>query len=259
MRATAAVAAVLAAVSSHGETPSCGVAPAGRSCCAIPAGVVTRWRLFYRAHDGQSVSVSAEHWDGRYGSIGDEGVGWFESQPVVSLELLSALGVSASDSIIDVGGGASRLVDHLLAAGHQDVTVLDVSQVAIDAARGRLGEAPAVRWLVEDVLAWAPPREWDVWHDRLLLHFLLSDEQRTAYRGVLQRGLSPGGAVVICTFAEDGPEQCSALPVRRHSFGDLSTFLGSDFEVVEARRTVHTTPGGGDQPHNWIAGRMKAA
>ena len=204
------------------------------------------------------MSVSAEHWDGRYESIGEDGVGWFENRPAVSLELLSALGVSASDSIIDVGGGASRLVDHLLAKGHQDVTVLDVSQVAIDAARRRLGDAPAVTWLVQDVLAWTPPRQWDVWHDRLLLHFLLNDEQRAAYRSVLRRALGPGGAVVVCTFAEDGPEQCSALPVRRHSLGDLASFLGTDLEVVEARRTVHTTPGGGEQPHNWIAGRTKA-
>ena len=202
--------------------------------------------------------MSAEHWDGRYESIGEERVGWFESRPAVSLELLSALGVSASDSIIDMGGGASRLVDHLLAGGHQDVTVLDVSQVAIDAARRRLGADAAVTWLVEDVLTWSPPREWDVWHDRMLLHFLLGDEERNAYRTALRRALAPRGGVVICTFAEDGPEQCSMLPVRRHSLGELSSFLGSDFEVVEARRTVHTTPGGGEQPHSWIAARMEA-
>lgn len=189
--------------------------------------------------------------------MGEEGVGWFESRPTMSLDLLSALGVSASDSIIDAGGGASRLVDELV-AGHQDVTVLDVSQVAIDAARRRVGEAAPVTWLVDDVLAWTPPRQWDVWHDRMLLHFLLSDRERATYRDVLRRALAPRGAVVVCTFAEDGPEQCSALPVRRHSLGDLSSFLGSDFEVVEARRTVRTTPTGVEQPHSWIAGRLSA-
>ena len=205
------------------------------------------------------MSVSAEHWDGRYESIGEEGVGWFESRPAVSLELLASLGVSASDSIIDIGGGASRLVDHLLARGHHDVTVLDVSPVAVDAARRRLGEAAAaVSWLEADVLAWTPPRQWDVWHDRMLLHFVLSDAERAEYSSVLLRALAPGGAVIVCTFAEDGPEQCSALPVRRHSLEDLSSFLGSAFEVVEARRTVHTTPGGVEQPHNWIAGRLRA-
>ncbi|MET0903469.1 MAG: class I SAM-dependent methyltransferase [Acidimicrobiales bacterium] len=200
----------------------------------------------------------AHHWDGRYETIGDEAVGWFESQPSMSLEMFSALGVSPSDSIVDVGGGASRLVDHLLAAGHQDVSVLDVSEVAIDVARRRLGEATAVTWIVGDVLAWTPPREWDVWHDRLLLHFLVSDEQRAAYRSVLRRALAPRGAVVICTFAEDGPEQCSALPVRRYSLEGLSSFLGADVDVVEARRMVHTTPGGVEQPFNWIAGRARA-
>ena len=199
--------------------------------------------------------MTAEHWDGRYESIGEEAVGWFESRPAVSLELLATLGVSPSDSIIDVGGGASRLVDHLLATGHQDMTVLDVSQVAIDAARGRVGEPAAVTWLVEDVLAWAPPRVWDAWHDRMLLHFLVSDEDRAAYLGVLRRTLKPGAAVIICTFAENGPEGCSALPVRRHSLEDLSSFLGPDVEIVETRRVIHTTPTGVEQPHNWIAGR----
>jgi SAM-dependent methyltransferase len=205
------------------------------------------------------MSVSAEHWDGRYGSIGEEAVGWFENRPTVSLELLSALGVSPSDSIIDVGGGASRLVDHLLATGHQDVAVLDVSAVAVDAARRRLGDPEGVTWVVGDVLAWAPLREWDVWHDRLLLHFLVSDEERAAYLSVLRRALAPRGAVVVCTFAEDGPEQCSALPVRRHSLEDLARFLGPESETVEARRVVHRTPSGVEQPFNWIAARLRPA
>jgi SAM-dependent methyltransferase len=208
---------------------------------------------------GRVGRVSAQHWDGRYESIGEEAVGWFEKRPDVSLEMLSALGVSPSDSIIDVGGGASRLVDHLVAAGHQEVTVLDVSQVAVDADRRRVGERAEVTWVVEDVLAWTPPREWDVWHDRMLLHFLVADEQRAAYLSVLRRALTPRGAVVICTFAEDGPEGCSALPVRRHSREELSSFLGADVEVVEARRVVHMTPGGVQQSHNWIAGRLRAA
>ena len=199
--------------------------------------------------------MTAEHWDSRYESIGAEAVGWFESRPAVSMELLSTLGVSRSDSVIDVGGGASRLVDHLLAAGHQDVTVLDVSHVAIDSARRRVGEAAPVTWLVEDILSWTPPRAWDAWHDRMLLHFLVSDEQRAAYLDALRRALKPRGAVVICTFAENGPEGCSALPVRRHSLADLSSFLGPDVEIVETRHVIHTTPGGVEQPHNWIAGR----
>ena len=207
---------------------------------------------------GHTASVSAEHWDGRYESIGEQAVGWFESRPVVSLELLAALGVSPSDSVIDVGGGASRLVDHLLVAGHQDVTVLDVSEVAVDAARRRLGEPTAVTWLVEDVLAWAPSRQWDVWHDRMLLHFLVSDAPRAAYLDILRQALAPHGAVVICTFAEDGPEVCSALPVRRYSLEDLASFLGPVVDIVESRRSTHTTPGGVEQSHSWIAGRRTA-
>jgi SAM-dependent methyltransferase len=169
---------------------------------------------------------------------------------------MTALGVARSDSIIDVGGGASRLVDHLVAAGFEDVTVLDVSGVAIDMARDRVGSPPGVRWMVDDVLTWSPARKWDVWHDRMLLHFLLEAEQRATYLDTLRRALVPDGVVIICTFADDGPEMCSALPVRRYSIEALTGLLGPGAEIVETRRVTHTTPGGVAQAHSWIAARL---
>jgi trans-aconitate methyltransferase len=196
------------------------------------------------------------HWDDRYESIGTQAVSWFEPHPAVSLELLEAVGVTNAESVIDVGGGASTVVDHLLAAGHNDITVLDLSTVALDAARTRLGNPAHVTWLDADLLTWEPSRQWDVWHDRAVLHFLTGDDGRTAYTSALNRALAPGGAFVIGAFAEDGPTQCSALPVRRYSPDELADLLG-DIEIVEQRRHVHRTPSGADQPFNWIAGRVR--
>jgi SAM-dependent methyltransferase len=196
------------------------------------------------------------HWNERYRTIGTQAVSWYEERPTTSLELLAALGVTPHESVIDVGGGASTLVDHLLAEGHVDVTVLDLAAVALDTARTRLGDPVAVTWIEADVLTWSPERQWDVWHDRAVLHFLIDDDDRATYVEQLRRSLAPGGGFVIGTFAEDGPTECSALPVRRHSPDDLRELLG-DVEVVEQRRAVHRTPADADQRFNWIAGRIR--
>lgn len=198
----------------------------------------------------------ADHWNDRYRSVGPAQVSWYEQRPTVSLELLTAIGAAAERSVVDIGGGASRLVDHLLNAGHHDLAVLDLSAEALGVARARVGVHAPVDWIEADVLAWEPSRRWDVWHDRAVLHFLTDDTDRGHYVATLRRALRPGGAFVIGTFAEDGPTHCSALPVRRHTAADLVDLLG-DVEVVEQRRDVHRTPGGAEQPFNWIAGRLR--
>ena len=202
-----------------------------------------------------SVMGDQAHWDDRYEAVGSQAVSWYEHRPQVSLELLGMLGVTPNESVIDIGGGASYLVDCLYEVGHRDLAVLDLSSVALAEARARLGDPGAVEWIEADVTTWQPERTWDAWHDRAVLHFLTSDSARTRYRSVLRRALVPGSAIVIGTFAEDGPTHCSGLPVRRHSPEDLSAFL-DDVEVVEQRRHVHRTPAGVDQPFNWIAGRV---
>jgi SAM-dependent methyltransferase len=196
------------------------------------------------------------HWDDRYETIGSHAVSWYEDRPTVSLDLLARVGVTPAESVIDVGGGASTLVDHLHAAGHRDLAVLDVSAVALGEARDRLDDPDGVTWLVADVTTWQPDRTWDAWHDRAVLHFLTDELGRQRYRAALRRALAPGGAFVIGTFAEDGPTECSGLPVRRHGADDLASFL-EDAEVIEQRRHVHRTPAGIDQPFNWIAGRLR--
>lgn len=201
-------------------------------------------------------NASADHWNGRYDAIGAESVSWYQDTPTTSLELLTTLGINATKSVIDVGGGASNLVDHLVAAGHTDVGVLDLSAVALEVAQQRLADNPAVEWLEQDLLTWQPSRTWDAWHDRAVLHFLLTDYERARYAETVRKVVAIGGAVVIGTFAEDGPTECSALPVRRNSAGELRSLLG-DIEVVEERREVHHTPSGATQPFNWLAARLR--
>ena len=197
----------------------------------------------------------AEQWDGRYTAASATGLSWYQAHARTSVELMDAVGRTRDSAILDVGGGASTLVDDLLADGQRDVTVLDVSASALDIARRRLGDPPEVTWIVADLLGWTPPRRWDLWHDRAVLHFLVDDEDRAAYVALLRQALRPGGAFVIGTFADDAPTQCSGLPVHRYAPADLADLLG-DVTVVEARREVHHTPGGGAQPFTWLAGKL---
>jgi SAM-dependent methyltransferase len=195
-----------------------------------------------------------EHWDERYRADLDE-LSWYQAEPAVSLALMDELGVAPAASVLDVGGGASTLVDHLLRRGHRDLAVLDLSDRALAVARERTGDPAGVTWIGEDLCTWNPPRRWDVWHDRALLHFLVDDTDRARYVEIMRRAIEPGGVFVIGTFAEDGPTRCSGLPVRRYSARDLAVLLDG-FEVVARRREVHVTPGGADQPFTWVAGRV---
>jgi ubiquinone/menaquinone biosynthesis C-methylase UbiE len=144
-----------------------------------------------------------------------------------------------------VGGGASRLVDALLEEGFGQLAVLDISAVALERARTRLGSrAAAVTWIASDVATWTPDALFDVWHDRAVFHFLVTEEERAAYRTTLRRALVSGGQAVIATFASDGPDRCSGLPVVRYEPETLAVELGPPFELVEGVREDHVTPGG---------------
>lgn len=198
----------------------------------------------------------AVHWDGRYRSIGDDEVSWYQERPSVSLDLLGSLALPLDAPVIDVGGGTSPLVDHLLRRGHRDLTVLDISSVALDTSRARIGDPAEVSWIRHDLLTWPPTRRWGAWHDRAVLHFLVDEPDRATYGSLLRRTLEPGGAFVIGTFAEEGPTQCSDLPVRRSSVSDLVDLLG-DVDLTDSRRELHRTPVGGEQAFIWIAGRLR--
>ena len=174
----------------------------------------------------------------------------------MSSELIERLGIDREAAVIDVGGGASNLVDHLIGQGFRDVSVLDVSAAALTEARRRLGAEAPVGWLCEDLLDWEPERRFDLWHDRAAFHFLVSSDDREAYLRILRSAIRDNGFVVLGTFAPDGPEFCSGLPVARYSVEDLTDLLRLDLLVT--RREEHRTPGGATQPFTWVAGRIRS-
>ncbi|HET8542785.1 MAG TPA: class I SAM-dependent methyltransferase [Anaeromyxobacter sp.] len=186
-----------------------------------------------------------EHWEGIYASRSEEELSWFQARPAVSLRLVASAGVGPDARIVDVGGGASRLVDALLDAGFRRVAVLDVADGALEKSRRRLGpRAAAVEWIACDVTAWRPGAPFDLWHDRAVFHFLTRPEDRQAYRAALGAALRPGGQVVIGTFSSAGPEKCSGLPVVRWEPETLAAELGPGFRLVESARDEHVTPAG---------------
>ncbi len=187
------------------------------------------------------------HWNGVYSTKHEAQVSWFQEQPGQSLELIRRCGLAAGAAVIDVGGGASRLVDALLDE-RLTVSVLDISAAALEQARVRLGDrAAAVEWLVSDITRWQPHRTYDLWHDRAVFHFLTEAADRAAYRARLLAAVPTGGHVVMGTFALDGPERCSGLPVVRYGAHDLAAALGAGFRLTETAQELHKTPGGNTQ------------
>lgn len=187
-----------------------------------------------------------DHWEAVYGSRPTDGVSWYQPRAEYSLRLIAGTGAGPAAAIIDVGGGASTLVDDLLAMGYGNLSVLDLSAQALAAARGRLGAAARrVRWLEADVLhAPLESASIDVWHDRAVFHFLTAPEDRAAYVAQVERVVKPGGHVIVATFAEDGPLQCSGLPVRRYRAEELHGEFGAGFTLVAHEKEAHKTPGG---------------
>lgn len=185
------------------------------------------------------------HWQNVYQTKGERDVSWFQESPAISLDLIRATGIAASASIIDIGGGASRLVDALISEGFKAVAVLDLSEKALATSKARLGaKAAQVQWIVADITHWQPSQTYDVWHDRAALHFLTDPKDRAAYVERVLKAVRVGGHMIIGTFAPDGPERCSGLPVIRHDADTLAELLGPSFVLAETRRHDHQTPSG---------------
>lgn len=187
-----------------------------------------------------------EHWEKVYSTKAADALSWFQQHPDISVGLIKDTGVSRDASIIDVGGGSSTLVDDLLASGYTNLTVLDLSAAALAAARERLGEKAAhVRWVEADVTkANLPDHQFDIWHDRAVFHFLTTPADRAAYVQAVFRSVKPGGHVIVATFAEDGPDQCSGLPVMRYSPDELHAEFGESFSLLRHQKEAHHTPAG---------------
>lgn len=198
------------------------------------------------------------HWERVYTEKSSDGVSWYRPRLDESLRLLALAGVGARSSVIDVGGGASTLVDHLLDLPCGSVTVLDLSARALAISRGRLGDrASRVTWIPSDITsAPLPAAAFDAWHDRAVFHFLTAPESRRAYVASLSAALRPGGHVVLATFAPEGPPRCSGLEVCRYDAPGLQAELGSEFQLVTATREAHTTPSGAAQSFQYALFRM---
>lgn len=188
------------------------------------------------------------HWEGVYNTKAPGEVSWFQERPDVSLELIIATELPKEAAIADVGGGASTLVDHLLARGFESITVLDISEAALDHSRARLGkDAERVAWVVADVTRWHPKQSVDLWHDRAVLHFLTAPEHQRTYAGVLRAAVKAGGWVIIGGFAPDGPQKCSGLDIVQHDAYSLNRLLGEEFRLVDCRDETHHTPWNSEQ------------
>lgn len=195
----------------------------------------------------------AGYWDNVYDTKGEDGVSWYQAEPTVTLELLAELDVDRSASIIDVGGGASVVVDHFLERDYSDVSVLDVSKVALADTRLRLGaSADRVHWLHRDIFEWTPERRFDLWHDRAVFHFLIEKAERDAYVQTLQAGIHGGSHVIVATFDADGPTHCSGLPVVRYGAEELASLFAPHLRPIASRRQEHVTPAGFIQPFTWV-------
>lgn len=198
------------------------------------------------------MSGTRSHWEEVYTTKAETAVSWYQPHSARSLELITSAAQDHSAATIDIGGGASRLVDDLIALGYTDLTVLDVAEAALAKSRVRLGSgAGKVDWIVADITTWRPPRVYDVWHDRAVFHFLTEPGQQAAYLAALQAGTAGGSTVVIATFALDGPEKCSGLPVQRYSPTTLSARLGSAFRLTGEAEEAHETPWRSTQRFNY--------
>ncbi len=192
--------------------------------------------------------MSASHWDAAYQRHGAGAVSWFEQSPEMSLRLIEACGLARDAAMVDIGGGASRLTLGLLERGFSRLTVLDVSATALALARESCGaSAERVTWVTGDARDWQPTTAFALWHDRAVFHFLTEAADRARYLAILRASLRPGGFVVMATFAPDGPERCSGLPVQRYDAAMLGDLLGAPFALRDALRHAHHTPGGAVQ------------
>ncbi|HEX9780800.1 MAG TPA: class I SAM-dependent methyltransferase [bacterium] len=189
------------------------------------------------------------HWDAVYERNSPTGVSWYQPRLSVPLRLLVSAGLQPGSRVIDIGGGASTLVDDLLELGVEQVTVLDVSPRALEAAKARLGErASRVTWLVADITREElPAAAYDLWHDRAVFHFLTGAEDRRRYAAAMRRALKPDGQAVIATFAPQGPPRCSGLEVVRYSPESLQAELGGGLRLLESLEEDHRTPAGASQ------------
>lgn len=193
-----------------------------------------------------------DHWNQVYRDKQSSEVSWFEAQPRLSLQKILSV-TTVQSSVIDIGAGASFLVDQLIDMGYNDVAILETALSALEQVKIRLGKSHShVEFIAADITSWEPQRKYDLWHDRAVFHFMTSEESRKSYLASLNAVVAEGGHVVLATFSEDGPEQCSGLNVQRYSLDSMLATIGDGFELLSFEREIHSTPWGAEQPFNWF-------
>lgn len=184
-----------------------------------------------------------KHWEEIYQSKQLNEVSWFQPTPQTSLDFINEFSVSPTAKIIDVGGGDSLLVDHLLDLGYMDITVLDISESALKRAKERLGHrASEVKWIVSDAATFKPTEKYDFWHDRAAFHFLTEEQEIESYLENAQRSVKPDGILVLGTFSEEGPQKCSGIKIKQYSESSISSRLQKDFKKIKCVTNDHKTP-----------------
>ena len=203
----------------------------------------------------------ATHWESVYSKRAPSLQGWFAPVLQPSLDWITGSGLGPHDPILDAGGGASTLVDHLLDAGYTDVSVLDIAESALGQARERLGpDAGRIHWMVGDVLETSlEAGHLALWHDRAVFHFLHEEEERLRYRKQVEQALRPDGVLILGSFRPGAPPKCSGLPVRHHSGAELEAFFGGKFALETTLETTHVTPGGVEQDYVFVRMRRTSA
>ena len=193
------------------------------------------------------------HWENIYQNKSPRDVSWYQQEPAVSLELIRATRLASDEPILDVGGGASVLVDYLYRKGFTRLAVLDISERALDSVKKRLGDAARhIEWYAADITRFEAPHPFALWHDRAVFHFLTDASDRESYLKVLKKTLKPGGHLIIAAFAIGGPEKCSGLDIVQYNSEKMAKELGKEFELIEERSEVHVTPSGNEQSYNYF-------
>ncbi len=202
----------------------------------------------FRNVKGTMTSKRKTHWEDVYRDKSPLKVSWFQQRPELSLELIKHTSIGKNSELIDIGGGASTLVDCLLDEGYSNISVLDISSNALDYAQHRLGNrASSVNWIVTDITSYKPSMKYILWHDRAVFHFLTDKADRVAYVSVLKEGLQPGGHLIIAAFGIGGPQKCSGLDIVQYDANKLMAELGEEFDLVEEASEIHHTPDAREQ------------
>lgn len=201
-----------------------------------------------------------EHWEKIYNTKELKDVSWYQPVPETSLDFVRQFNLTKNAKIIDVGGGDSLLVDHLLNEGFEDITVLDISDSALERAKKRLGEkASKVKWIVADAANFQPAEQYDFWHDRAAFHFLTSEEDIEHYIESLKKGIKPGGILVLGTFSEEGPKKCSGIEIRQYTEASMTERIKKLFDKIKCITVNHKTPFDTIQNFIFCSFRKKAA